>query len=79
MYLIYRHYQSMSSNYYTDQCINFYIIRYQMYLTYIFLCARMKVDSQLDVSNVHNCFNLCYNSPNSYIFAYNKGKQWGNC
>ena len=35
--------------------------------------ARMKVDSQVGVSFVHNCFNVCYNSPNSYNFDYNKG------
>ena len=33
----------------------------------------MKVDSQVGVSFVHNCFNVCYNSPNSYNFDYNKG------
>ncbi len=33
----------------------------------------MKVDSQVGVSFVHNCFNVCYNSPSSYNFDYNKG------
>ena len=51
-----------------------YIVNYYNFFPqYKKICARMKVDSQVGVSFVHNCFNVCYNSPNSYDFDYNKG------
>ena len=33
----------------------------------------MKVETFLDVSYVHNCFNVCYNWLISYNFDYNEG------
>ena len=33
----------------------------------------MKVDSQVGVSFVHNCYNVCYNWLITYNFDYNKG------
>ena len=51
-----------------------YIVNYYNFFSqYKKIRARMKVDSQVGVSFVHNCFNVCYNSPNSYNFDYNKG------
>ena len=35
--------------------------------------ARMKIDTFLDVSFVHNCYNVCYNWLISYNFDYNRG------
>ena len=55
-----------------------FLYEYICYILVIFpqykkIRARMKVDSQVGVSFVHNCYNVCYNSPNSYNFDYNKG------
>ena len=33
----------------------------------------MKIDTFLDVSFVHNCYNVCYNWLISYNFDYNRG------
>ena len=35
--------------------------------------ARMEIDTFLDVSFVHNCYNVCYNWLISYNFDYNRG------
>ena len=46
-----------------------YIVNYYNFFPqYKKIFARMKVDSQVGVSFVHNCYNVCYNSPNSYNF-----------
>ena len=51
-----------------------YIVNYYNFFSqYKKICARMKVDSQVGVSFVHNCFNVCYNWLISYNFDYNKG------
>ena len=51
-----------------------YIVNYYNFFSqYKKIRARMKVDSQVGVSFVHNCFNVCYNWLISYNFDYNKG------
>ena len=51
-----------------------YIVNYYNFFPqYKKIFARMKVDSQVGVSFVHNCFNVCYNWLISYNFDYNKG------
>ena len=51
-----------------------YIVNYYNFFSqYKKIRARMKVDSQVGVSFVHNCYNVCYNRLISYNFDYNKG------
>ena len=55
-----------------------FLYEYICYILVIFpqykkIRARMKVDSQVGVSFVHNCFNVCYNWLISYNFDYNRG------
>ena len=51
-----------------------YIVNYYNFFSqYKKIRARMKVDSQVGVSFVHNCYNVCYNWLISYNFDYNKG------
>ena len=55
-----------------------FLYEYICYILVIFpqykkIRARMKVDTFLDVSFVHNCYNVCYNWLISYNFDYNKG------
>jgi len=50
-----------------------YIVNYYNFFSpFLKICPIMKIETFLDVSYVHNCFNVCYNWLISYNFDYNE-------